>query len=677
MSVSTSLTRDESWVRFNERVLQEALNQDVPLLERLRFLGIYSSNFDEFFRVRVARLRQYKLLKKADRKDYIEKPNQQLKQILKEVKRLQEQFEGVFFHDIVPALEKKGIDFVFLDKITKNQNQFVNAFFEQNITQYLEFFPILKTEPFPFLENHKIYYSLSFSDGTVAFASLKSHNLPRFIEIPTEQNEKAVIFIDDIIRTGLQAKFSKNQLIGCHVIKVSRDADFEIEDEFDGNLIQKLKQELDKRDQGVPTRLIYDKSISKPVLKTIRKGLGLKKADLIAGGRYHNFSDFFKFPNLTNDDSLTYDDMPPLNHPYLENVDSIINSIYNDDVLLSFPYQKFDYISKLIQEAATRQDITHIKMTLYRVSKNSSVANSLLLALKNEKKVTVFIEAKARFDEDNNLQWGKTLEQAGARVIYSYPGIKVHTKIMLIESAQNEKDIAYVGTGNFNEKTARIYCDHSLLTANQKIISDVDMIFQLLEGKLLVPKPKKLLVSPYNTRNKFIQFIDNEIKNHLKGLPSGIILKMNSLEDPELIQKLYEASTAGVKIQLIIRGFCCLTPGISGLSENIEVISIIDRFLEHARVFYFKNAGKELVFMGSADWMVRNLDHRVEVITPIKHANLKEILIHIIKIQLADNTKARIIDAGQNNDFVEKALNEQQIRAQYETYKYFKQIETE
>lgn len=677
MSVSTGLTRDESWVRFNERVLQEALNKDVPLLERLKFLGIYSSNFDEFFRVRIARLRQYKLLKKADRIEYIEKPNQQLRQILKEVKRLQDEFEGVFFNDIVPALREKNINFVFLDKITKEQTLYTQTFFEKNITQHLEFFPITRIEEFPFLENHKIYYTLHFADGTIALASLSDHNLPRFIELPSNNHQKAVIFIDDIIRSGLQAKFSKNQLLSCQVIKVSRDADFEIEDEFEGDLIEKLKKELEKRDEGQPTRLIYDKSISKRVLKTIRKGLGLKKTDLIPGGRYHNFSDFFGFPNLTNDDTLTYDEMPPLKHPYLENVDSIIDSIYKNDVLLSFPYQKFEYISTMIQEAATRSDIVHIKLTLYRISKNSSVANSLLLALKNGKKVTVFIEAKARFDEDNNLQWGNKLEKAGARVIYSYPGIKVHTKILMLESSHEEKDLAYVGTGNFNEKTAKIYCDHSLITANQDIVSDIDMVFQLLEGKILVPKPKKLLISPYNTRNKFIQLIDNEIKNQLKGKPSGIILKMNSLEDSELIEKLYEASTAGVKIQLIIRGFCCLTPGVTGLSENIEIISIIDRFLEHARVFYFKNDEKDLFYMGSADWMVRNLDHRVEVITPVEHPNLKEILKEILEIQLRDNVKARIIDAGQNNDFVEQLLNKESIRAQYNTYNYFKSIEKE
>lgn len=677
MSVSTSLTRDESWVRFNERVLQEALNKEVPLLERLKFLGIYSSNFDEFFRVRIARLRQYKLLKKADRVEYVEKPNQQLKQILNEVKRLQDEFEGVFFNDIVPSLREKGIDFVFLNQITKPQAQYAKTFFEKNVTQYLEFFPIRRTEEFPFLENHKIYYALHFADGTMALASLKENDIPRFVELPSENEQKAVIFNDDIIRAGLQAKFNKNQLLGCHVIKVSRDADFEIEDEFDGDLIEKLKIELEKRDEGQPTRLVYDKSISKTVLKTIRKGLGLKKTDLIPGGRYHNFSDFFGFPNLTNDNSLTYDEMPPLKHPYLENVDSIIDTIYNDDVLLSFPYQKFDYISKMINEAATRADITHIKMTLYRVSKKSSVANSLLLALQNGKKVTVFIEAKARFDEDNNLQWGARLEKAGAHVIYSYPGIKVHTKIMMIESSIEGKDLAYVGTGNFNEKTAKIYCDHSLITANQEIVSDIDMVFQLLEGKILVPKPKKLLVSPYNTRSKFIQLIDNEIKNHLKGKDSGIILKMNSLEDSELIEKLYEASTAGVKIQLIIRGFCCLTPGVTGLSENIEVISIIDRFLEHARVFYFKNDGNDLFYMGSADMMVRNLDHRVEVISPIEHPNLQAILKEILDIQLRDNTKARIIDAGQNNDFVQQLPNEENIRAQYATYAYFQLIEKE
>ena len=676
MNDVSALTRDESWVRFNERVLQEAQNPDVPLLERIRFLAIYSSNFDEFFRVRISRLRKYKMVPKEDRKQFIKKPNRQLKQIISEVKRLQSEFEDTFFKDIVPELKQEGVEILKIKDITDEQHQFLLQYYEEHVKEHIEIIPVSSDEAFPFVKNHDLNFVLHFSDESISFCDLPTDKLERFVNVPSDTIDHATIFLDDIVRIGLRDHFKdKKELLACYVVKISRDADYEIDDEFEGDLIEKLKEELAKRDLGVPTRMIYDKNMPEPIRQRIRKGLGLKSNDLIPGGRYHNFSDLFKFPNLTENDALEYSEMPPLPHPFLEGKESLLKVINQKNILLSFPYQKFDYLPDLIEEAANHQDVKHIKITLYRVYKKSTIAKNLLKALKNGKKVTVFIEAKARFDENNNLYWGAQLEKNGANVIYSYPGIKVHTKILLIETSKNGsiKDIAYVGTGNFNEKTAKTYCDHGLLTSNKKTTEEIGKVFSLLEGKLLVPNPKKLLVSPYNTRPTFIDLIEQEIKNKVAGKNAYIILKMNSLEDPELIEKLYEASNAGVSIKLIVRGFCCLVPGVKHQSENIEVISIIDRFLEHARVYRFCNNGNEVIYMGSADWMIRNLDKRVEVCTPIKNRHIKKILKDVINIQLNDNVKARVIDAEQNNEFV-KRKSKSAVRAQYATYEYFKKI---
>lgn len=676
MRDATALSRDESWVRFNERVLQEAQNPNVPLIERIRFLAIYSSNFDEFFRVRVSRLRKYKLLKKADRRDLIKKPNQQLKEIISEVKRLQEEFEDTFFKDIVPELKNNGIDLLLPDEIDENQREFILDYFQEHVEPYIEILSVSNNQKdFPFLENHQLYFALYFANGDLRICNLPTDELPRFIQVPTTETQYALIFLDDIIRIGLHEKYENNHLLGCYVIKVSRDADLEIEDEFEGDLVEKIKEELEKRQLGAPTRLLYDKSIPQSTLKRIRKSLALKRNDLIPGGRYHNFTDLFAFPNLTDDPSLEYETMPPLPHPFLEGRPSIMKVIEKKNILLSFPYQKFDYIPQLILEAANNPEITEIKITLYRISKKSTVATNLLTALEKGKQVTVFIEVKARFDENNNLHWGAKLEAAGANVIYSYPGIKVHTKIMLIKSKSEKKrqNIAYIGTGNFNEKTAKIYCDHGLLTTDEKRVSDIEKVFQLLEGKIIIPKVKKLLVSPFNTRDTFEDLIDREIENKKNKKHAHIVLKMNSLEDPELIDKLYQASQAGVKVDLIVRGFCCLVPGVEGMSENIRVVSIIDRFLEHARVYQFHNDGEEIIYTGSADWMIRNLDKRVEVLTPVEDKDIKKILKDVIEIQLADNSKARIVDAGQNNDFVSQN-GVKRVRAQYDIYNYFKII---
>lgn len=668
-----ALSRDESWVKFNERVLQEAQNSTTPLLERIKFLAIYSSNFDEFFQIRISRLRKLKLLTREERLQVMEepdgKPNVKLKTILDEVKELQEQFESTFFKKIVPELKTNGIELLFPNTIDEQQSQFLLHYYKEELAPKLSITSIQNDDDFPFLENHKLYFILVFSDGQMSLCNIPSE-LPRFTEVPCENN-KALIFLDDIIRIGLKETFKDNYLMGCFQIKLSRDADIDIEDEFDGNLVEKIKTELTNRGLGLPTRLLYDKLMPDFASKQIRKRLGLKSNDLIPGGHYHNFSDLFDFPNLTENKTLEYQQMPPLPHPFLEGK-KIIEVVKQKDVLLSFPYQKFDYIPQLILEASNHVGVTHIKITLYRISKNSTVANHLLYALKKGKKVTVFIEVKARFDESNNIYWGNQLEQAGAKVIYSYPTVKVHTKILLIEMMDNQAQelIAYIGTGNFNERTSKIYCDHGILTSDPLRANEIKDVFNLLEGKLLIPKPKHLLISPYNTRSTFQALIKQEIQNQKAGKQAFIILKMNSLEDPELIEELYNASRAGVSIKLIVRGLCCLVPGIPNQSETITVISIVDRFLEHARIYRFCNAGDEIIYIGSADWMTRNLDKRIEVLTPVHNKHIQNILKDIVDIQLADNQKARIIDALQTNQFVEE--KHPTIRSQNEIYNYFK-----
>jgi polyphosphate kinase len=440
-------------------------------------------------------------------------------------------------------------------------------------------------------------------------------------------------------------------------------------DEFNGDLIEKLKANLAKRQTGLPTRFLYDSNMPVPILQRLKTIFNLSKYDMVPGARYHNFTDFFGFPDPSNNPKLHDVKMPPKKHKELEKVPSILNAIKEKDYILHFPYQSYSYVPKMIWEAAEDPKVEEIHITLYRVANKSEVTTALLHALSNGKKVDVFIEAKARFDESSNLYWGEQLQEAGASVRYSFPGIKVHTKLLLIRRRERRKlkNYAYIGTGNFNEKTAKLYCDHALLTADTRLADEVIQVFELLNRKIIIPKTKHLMISPFSTRSGFEKLVKKEIANAKKGKEAYMILKMNSLEDRGMIEKLYEASCAGVKMKLIIRGMCCLVPGIKDLSENIEVVSIIDRFLEHARVYIFGNDGKEKMYMASADWMTRNLDRRVEVVFPIYDPAVFEELRKLIDLQLADNRKARIINADQDNQYVPK--KGRKIRSQEAIYK--------
>ncbi len=673
--------RDISWLAFNHRVLQEAKDPTVPLYDRLKFLAIYSSNLNEFYQVRVASMRSFSILKKEERPEEDRKP----KKILKEVQRIvdiqQAEFGRVYTGEILPQLNQEGI-FIFDElAIAKTQAAFGDQFYEEQLKTVIQ--PLqLSDETETFLINNALYLVVQLESEEVELSNIRLVPIPtdqinRFITLPEDENRFGVSFLDDLIRYNLPKLFPGQKTIAAYAIKVSRDAELYLGDEYDGDLIEKLKRRIAERDKGTPTRFLYDQEMPPVLLKTLKDYFNFSKNDLTPGSRYHNFNDFFGFPAPKENNRLHEASLPSLEHPVLRNQKSILDLLDQQDVILHFPYQSYDYITKLIWEAAEDPAVTKIRITLYRVASKSEVTKALLQALSTGKKVVAFIEAKARFDEASNLYWGGELKKAGATVIYSYPGIKVHTKLLMVSKDTadgGQVRYAYLGTGNFNEKTAKLYCDHALITSKRKISREVKRIFDLLEKKIIVPKCKQLLVSPFTTRSGFNALIDQEISNANAGLPAYMILKMNSLEDRQMIQKLYDASTAGVKIQLIVRGICCLVPGIAGMSENIEVTSILDRFLEHARVYIFGNNGDEKMYLASADWMTRNLDRRIEVVFPVNDKAVFKELRHIVDLQLRDNSKARLIVEDQSNPYKERDASAPIYRAQIDTYNYLKSL---
>ena len=667
--------RDISWLSFNHRVLQEAKDPSVPLYERLKFLAIYSANLDEFFRVRVSSMRSFKTMGKETRKQLEAKPKKILKQIKKIVEEQQNEFGRIFEQEILKELAQNNIHLIDESKYSKTQAEFAKSFFFDKVNQYLNPVILTQKEDSLFLQNNTLHLVVTFDEEEekIAVVNIPSDEVGRFIVLPGEDNNQHhITFLDDIIRCNLREKFAKEKIKGIYSVKLSRDAELYLGDEFSGDLIEKLKANLSKRKTGLPTRFLYDQNIPETLLNRLKSLFQLSKYDLVPGARYHNFNDFFGFPDPGNTPSLHDEKLPPQKHQGLENQAALLDAIKQKDYILHFPYQSYSYVPKMIWEAAEDPNVEEIHITLYRVASKSEVTTALLHALSKGKKVNTFIEAKARFDESSNLYWGEQLKNAGASVRYSFPGIKVHTKLLLIRRREETvlKNYAYIGTGNFNEKTAKLYCDHALLTADPRLANEVIQVFELLDKKIILPKTRHLMMSPFTTRSGFEKRIAKEISNAQQGKEAYMILKMNSLEDRGMIDKLYEASCAGVKIKLIIRGICCLVPGIKDLSENIEVISIIDRFLEHARVYIFCNDGDEKMFLASADWMTRNLDRRVEVVFPIYDPAVYKELKNVIDLQLADNVKARIINAEQDNCYVKN--NGEKICSQVEIYKAHK-----
>ena len=676
--------RELSWLSFNYRVLQEAKDKSVPLLERIKFLAIYSSNLDEFFRVRVASLRGLSSLKTKTQKILKFDPQKLLTSIKQNVSKQQEEFGKIYREEIIPGLNKENI-FIIDDKnITDEQNEFVKNYFNDQVIPFAQPTLLDKNKISTFLHNRSIYLAIRLKSKTrkskntkssstrfkYAIVEIASDRLGRFVTLPSLNGKNYLMFLDDVIRLNLPDLLPGYSIESCYSIKLTRDAELYIDDEFSGDLLSKIKKGLSKRKTGVPCRFLYDKAMPNNFLKFLRTSLKLNKNDLIPGGRYHNFNDFFSLPKL-NKSHLEYEAMPPLTCKDLDGTISIFEVINRKDILLNFPYQSYGHVINLLDEAANDVNVKSIKITLYRVANESLIVRSLCKAVENGKKVTAFVEFKARFDEEANFACADILQKAGVKVYSSFPGLKVHCKLCLIERTENEKSkyYTYLATGNFNEKTARLYCDSALLTSNPDFGKEAQKVFNILQRKSEKESFNHLLVAPFNLRKEFTKLIDQEIKNAKEGKQAEITLKLNSLEDRKMIKKLYEASNAGVKIKIIVRGICCLVPGIKNQSENIKVISIVDRFLEHSRVYIFHNNGDRKYFLASADWMRRNLSRRIEIGFPIYDKQIQSTLQKMIDIQLNDNVKARVIDCEQINNYKEDE-KEEKIRSQYDIYKF-------
>lgn len=668
--------RDLNWLSFNERVLQEAEDNNNPVYERLKFLAIFSSNLEEYYRVRVSQLRQMKRIDKSLRKKLDLKPSKIVKQIIAEIKEQQDRFGTIFYHEIIPELAQNNIHLVEHKQFSSNQKKYAADYFKRHLKDKLlpEIVDFSKEKTI-FLENGTVYFLIDFR-GTenCGLVNIPLNKNERFVVFPAENNSQYITFIDDILRSQIQRVFPSHEISGVYEIKMSRDAELYLDDEIEGELAEKIYDSLAQRTDGQPTRLLYDATMPDAMTKNIRKHLSLGKIDMMPGGKYHNFSDFFSFPDPTKNEKLHYKKFPIIQHRVLEASTDYFNTIAEKDQLVHFPFMSFGYVENFLEQAASDEQVTAIKISLYRVADESRLTTSLLKALENGKKVTVFIEAKARFDEENNIEWGREFEKMGANVIYSYPRIKVHSKILLVQRTENDSTVnyGYIGTGNFNSQTSKIYCDHGLFTAHNGIAKELDRVFKVLERELIIPRTKNLLVSPFNTRQVFSKLIQTEMDFAKAGKKAKITAKMNSLEDKEIIELLYKASNAGVEIRLLVRGFTCLIPGIKNLSENIYMTSILDRYLEHGRIYVFHNDGEEQIFMGSADWMTRNLDRRIEVLAPIYDEDIASELKDILNIQLNDNVKARIQDAKESNRYVDRKPSEKPIRSQYEIYEYLK-----
>ncbi|RIJ37384.1 polyphosphate kinase 1 [Pontibacter oryzae] len=673
------INRELSWLAFNYRVLQEAKDKTVPLLERVKFMAIFSSNLDEYFKVRVATLKRLIKLKEKTRKKLEEDPTETLDQIMAEVHRQQQEFGQVFREGILADLREQNIHMLTENDLNAEQEAWVKDYFEETLEPLL--LPIIldETETHLFLKDQTVYLGVKMWEPAESdckperFAMLeiptKKHG-SRFVKLPTVNEQRYVMFIDDVIRFCMPRLFPQYKVFDAHAVKVSRDAELDIEEEVSGNLMAKIHNSLKKRETGYPARLLYDPQTPQDLLDMMMAHTGITEAELVEGSKYHNFRDFFQFPDF-NLPELKYDLQPTLVHPELEKADSLLAAMKEKDYLVHYPYQSFDYVLRLFEEAAEDPKVTAMSATLYRVADKSKIAKALAKAAKNGKLVTVVVELKARFDEESNIFWAGKLQKAGANVIFGVPDLKVHSKLGLI--TRNEKgklvNYAYLSTGNYNEDTSKIYADHALFTSDKRLTKDVEQVFNFFIDRQPNKTFQHLLMAPLNMRQNFVKLIDREIKNAKKGLPASMILKMNALQDERMIRKLYSASQAGVKIQLLVRGICCLMPGVKGISENIEVRSIVDRYLEHARVYIFHNNGDEQLYIASADWMTRNLNRRVEVAFPIYQPELAAQIRHIIELQLADDTKTRSVD----NSYI-KAETPTAMRAQYAIYDYLRDM---
>ena len=661
--MSNLYNRELSWLSFNERVLQESLDIHNPIIERLRFLGIYSNNLDEFFRVRVANLNRMLTINN----NKIEGFNGTTKILLEKVHhtiKQQRKIYDISYQRLLTELEEHNIFHVNEKTVPEKFKPALQDYFNNELKQ--DIIPLIldKKRGIPRLLDKEIYLAIKILNPKKnRFALIQVPNSHKRFHVLQDQNKTYIIILDDIIRLFLEQVFAifEFQSIKAFTFKFTRDAELNIDDDISISMYDKMEESIKQRKKGEALRFVYDNNMDKDLLKFIQSNLGINALDHIApGGRYHNFKDLMSFPDF-NESNFSYPKYLPKTHEKFSKKTSLLKTIIEEDVLLHFPFHKFDHIIDILREAAIDPKVKEIKITIYRISKDSQIINALINAIKNGKEVTVIAELQARFDEENNMYWSSILREHGAKIIYGIPGLKVHAKLILISrvSGKKETQIAHIGTGNFHEKNARTYTDFSLLTANQLITKEVTKVFNLLENNIERTTYRNLLISPFNNRRKLIYFINQEIKNAKKGKIAFIKLKLNNLVDNKLIQKLYEASEVGVQVQLIIRGICCMLP----LNENIKIKSIVGRFLEHSRLLIFCNNEEPLVYISSADWMTRNLDKRIEVSTPILDENVKSELLTIFDYYWMDSEKSRIIDKYQKNKMISSEDNKFDVQS--------------
>lgn len=680
--------RDISWLSFNYRVLMEAEDDTLPIYERIKFLSIYSSNMEEFYEIRVAEHRGV-IMKKNYTDESSEEAEATLAAITNEVNWQQKEYHRVFHHVILPELERQGIHLYQDSRPEPFHEEFVRNFFNEEVFPFLAPVVIQKDDIRTFIRDRRLYLVIRMKKKKTAqeektaespafqyvLMKIPFSKVPRFIELPKHEGKSYIMFIDDIIRANLSSVFIGYEIDSCYNIKISRDADIYLEDETSSTIVENIRKKLKKRKIGALSRFMYDMDMPKDFLDFLCQAFSISQEDLVMGGRYNNLQDLIKLPNPGSKE-LEWKSPSPMRVPYLDEMDSMIRAVKKQDVFLHFPYESFDYLIRLLMEAAFDPKVDEIKITQYRVAENSAVINTLISAAQNGKKVTVFVELKARFDEENNMSSSEKMKQAGIQIIYSIPGLKVHAKVAVIlrkddGNGRKRKDIAYLSTGNFNEKTARVYSDMALLTSNPAIVQDINKVFAILEGKLESPTFTHLLVARFNMVPELDRMIEREIEHVRAGRKGRIILKMNGLHDTHMINSLYRASECGVEIDLIVRGICCLIPN-RPYSRNIRITRIVDMFLEHSRVWYFYNDGEEEVYLASADWMRRNLNRRIETAFPILDASIRQMIIDILHIQLKDNVKACWIDEKLQN-VPKKDDSPVKVRAQMEIFNYLRE----
>jgi polyphosphate kinase len=663
------INRDISWLSFNERVLVEASRPEVPVLERLKFLSIYSSNLDEFYRVRIPALIALHQINNTTHLD------NRLTDVNEVIARQQKLYGKILREDLLPLLNQNNINFLYSQPIPDALKEGTRDFFLTHIAAFLQPVPLFADENF-FPENNKIYLAIQIEQGgkaDIIIVNIPSAECGRFYS-ETISETRYVVTVDDIIRDNIKFLFPDAAIQGIFSFKITRDAELDLEDEFKGDIAEKIEQQISVRDFGLATRLLYDAGMSRTMLDQIITSFQLGNATLVEGGRYHNLRDLADFP--VKQETLSYKKWPSLACQKVH--ENIFESVKQKDILLHVPYQRYDTLLQFFNQAAIDPYVTDISITLYRIAGDSLIANALISAARNGKNVTVFVELKARFDEANNIRWSKKMKAAGVKIIYSIPGLKVHAKVALVKRMEEGRGIYYgiFATGNFNENTARFYTDHILITAHKEMLRELELLFIFLSKRR---KPETsdsfplthLLIAQFNLQSEFLLLISKEIEHARQGLPASIIIKLNNLEEEVLIEKLYEASQAGVKIELLIRGICRLKPGVPGLSEQITVQRIVDRYLEHGRIFVFNNNGDPKIYLGSADWMSRNIYRRIEVCFPLYDTELKREILSIMQLQLDDNISAVSVDASGANSVIQTP-QDHQVHAQYEIYQLIK-----